>query len=103
MIEILIFHIHIISILYAFTKNWQNGTLKDGFLAVGIILLMFSIGWAITSTLAALIMPAKWNTIFFNKDTLSLILLLIPESIFYYHFFIKDRAKLKDSSIEKPI
>ncbi len=103
MIEILIFHIHIIAILYAFTKNWQKTSIKDGFLAIGIILLMFSIGWAMTSTIASLIMPSKWNTIFFNKDTLSLILLLIPESIFYYHFFIKDRIKLKDSSTEKLI
>ncbi len=98
MIEVLIFYLHIVAALYAYTKNWQSGTIKDGFLAVGIILLMFSIGWAITSTIASLIMPAKWNTIFFNRDTLSLLLLVVPESIFYYYFFIKDKPIIKDSS-----
>ena len=92
MIELLIFHLHIVAALYAFTKNWLNRNLKDAILSILIIGLLFTIGWALTSPVAQYIMPYKWQTIYFNRDTLSLVLLLIPESIFFYFFFIKDRT-----------
>lgn len=91
MIELLIFHLHLLVALYAFTKSWQNGKLRDGFLAIAVIGLMFAIGWALTGTLAYAIMPGNWNTIYFTQDTLSLVLLAIPETIFYYHFFFRDK------------
>ncbi|MFP4527316.1 MAG: hypothetical protein ACLFQX_02095 [Candidatus Kapaibacterium sp.] len=77
--------------MYAFTKNWQRRGIKDGLLAIAIIGLMFAIGLALTGTLANVIYPDSWNSIYFNDDTLSLVLLLIPESIFFYHFFMKDK------------
>ncbi len=89
MIEILIFQIHIIAILYAFTKNWQNGGFKEGLLAVLVLGLIFIIGWALTSAISILIYPENLKSIWFTQDTLSLILLIIPESIFYYYFYIK--------------
>ncbi len=93
MIEILIFHLHISGALYAFTKNWIKGTLKDGLLALGIIGLIFTIGWALSSPIAGFIMPAKWSSIYFTKDTLSLVLLFIPEVIFFFLFFVREREK----------
>jgi hypothetical protein len=91
MIEILIFHLHIVAALYAFTKSWQNGNLKDGFLSVIIIGLVFSIGWALTSPIAGLVMPQSWNSTYFTQDTLSLIFLAIPEAYFFKIFFLKDK------------
>ncbi len=91
MIELLIFHVHIVAALYAFTKNWQNRGLKDGLLGVIIIGLIFTIGWALTSPVAHFIMPDKWVSLYFTKDTLSLCLLAGPESVFFYLFFVKDR------------
>lgn len=90
MIEIFIFYLHIIGSLYAFTKNWQNKGISEGFLSIGVIALFFTIGWALTGTIARLIYNDNMN-IYFNTDTLSLIILVIPESIFYYYFFIKDK------------
>lgn len=91
MIELLIFHLHIAAALFAFTKNWQKRGVREGLLSVAVIGLMFSIGWAMTGTVAYLIMPKSWNSIYFSQDTLSLILLFIPEIFFFYHFFYKDR------------
>ncbi len=93
MIELIIFHLHIVGALYAFIKNWQERRLRDGILAVLIIGLLFAIGWALTASLAYWIMPSSWNSPYFNQDTLSLVLLVIPESFFYYHFFIKDKPE----------
>lgn len=89
MIDLLIFYIHFFVAVYAFTKNWQETGLRDGLLAVGLILLIFSIGWAITGTLAFAIWPKSWNTVYFTSDTLALVMLIIPESVFFYHFFFK--------------
>ena len=92
MIELLIFHLHIVASLYAFTKNWQKRSFKDGVLAILIIGLMFSIGWALTGTISRIIMPYKWNTQFFTQDTLSLVLLLIPEIFFFKIFILNERS-----------
>jgi hypothetical protein len=90
MIELLIFHLHIVAALYAFTKNWQKDSLKSGVLSVLLIGLMFAIGWALTGTIARLIMPEELNTIYFTQDSLSLVLLLIPEYFFFKVYFLKD-------------
>lgn len=95
MIEILIFELHILGALYAFTKNWQRGGFKEGILAVLVIALIFTIGWALTSPLAWLIMPDDFYSIWFSGDTLSLIMLFIPEIIFFYLFYIKESPEKK--------
>ncbi|ROL61978.1 hypothetical protein D9V86_03045 [Bacteroidetes/Chlorobi group bacterium ChocPot_Mid] len=92
MIEILIFHLHIVGALYAFTKYWQTGGMKSGIMALLIIGLIFTIGWALTNPIAWWIMPDEWSSIWFSQDTLSLVLLLIPESVFFYIFFVKDKS-----------
>lgn len=97
MIELLIYYLHLIGVLYAFTKNWQARGIKEGFLSVIVIGLFFTIGWALTGTIARAIYPDKFNTIYFNSDTFSLILLLIPEIIFYYFYIIKDKTDLDNT------
>jgi len=64
---------------------------KEGLLGVIIIGLVFAIGWALTGTLAYQIMPNSTEASFFNSDTLSLVMLVIPESIFFYLFFVKSK------------
>lgn len=90
MIELLIFHFHILVAIFAFTKNWQKTSLKDGFQAVGLIALIFAIGWALTGSLSYAIWPKAWNTFYFSHSTLSLILLTIPECFFFYFFFFQE-------------
>lgn len=89
MIDLFILYLHYLGALYAFTKNWQEDNVKQGFLSVLILGLAFTILWALSGQIAFMIFPDSWNTIYFTKDTLSLVLLVIPESIFFYHFFIK--------------
>jgi MFS family permease len=85
---------HIVGAIYAYTKSWLKGTVKDGLLALGIIGLIFTIGWALSSPIAGLIMPLKWESIYFTRDTLSLVLLFIPEVVFFYLFFIREKKQL---------
>jgi len=100
MLDLLIYHLHIVGALYAFTKRWQEEGLKGGFLALGICGLAFTILWSLTGPVARMIMPqAAAPGAWFTSDTLSLVLVLIPGSIFFWLFFYKgsDRtAKERD-------
>ncbi len=96
MIELLIFHLLICYAVYAFAKNWQRRSFRDGLLAIAILGLIFTISWALTSPIAYWIMPDKWVSLYFSKDTLSLCLLFVPISVFFYLFFVRDR-ELKDN------
>lgn len=90
MIELLIYHLHIVAALYAFTKRWQVEGLKGAFLSLGICVLVFTIGWSLTGAIAHQIMPGPYAPgTFFTGDTLSLVLLLIPEIAFFWFFFVR--------------
>lgn len=90
MIDLLIYHLHVIGAIYAFTARWQRDGLKGGFLAVASCALVFTILWAMTGPIARIIMPgASEPGAFFTSDTLSLTLLLIPEIFFFRAFFLR--------------
>lgn len=92
MLDLLIYHLHIVGVLYAAVKRWQHEGVKGAVLAVAICGLVFMIGWSLTGTIARLVMqapaqPGAWFTV----DTLSLVLLLVPEVLFFWMFFVRDR------------
>lgn len=90
MIDLVIYHLHIVGILYAFTMRWQRDGIKGGFLAVAMCALVFTILWAVTGPIARVIMPqpAVPGDIF-TSDTLSLTMLMIPEIVFFRVFFLR--------------
>ena len=90
MIEILIFHLHIVAAIYVFIKYWQSGKVKDGLMGLALFGLVFSIGWTMMTFIVNLFYPDAWNTPFFNKDTLALIFLMGMEIYFFKNFFVKD-------------
>jgi uncharacterized membrane protein YhdT len=92
MIEVAIFHLHVVAALYAFTKRWQDDHIKEGFVALGLIGLVFTIGWAITGAIARLITPTGGFATWFTADTMSLVLLLIPEILLFRAFFLKSSS-----------
>ncbi len=93
MIEMLIFHAHIVGALYGFTKRWQETNIKEGLLAVAVIGLVFMIGWAITGPIAKLLTPATgFSVVWFTTDTLSLLILLPIEAVVFKLFFL-DKAR----------
>jgi hypothetical protein len=89
MIDILIYHLHVVAVLYAFTLRWQKEGMKSGMLAVATCGLVVTILWAITGPIARAILPASRPDDFFTADTLSLVLLLIPEFFFFRAFFLR--------------
>ena len=104
MIDLFIYHLHIVGILYAFTMRWQQEGLKGGFLAVGMCALVFTILWAITGPIARILMPQQaLPGDLFTSDTLSLILLMIPEIVFFRVFFLRAASGAeRDAVVTQP-
>jgi hypothetical protein len=101
MIDLLIYHLHIVGVLYAFTMRWQREGMKGGVLAVATCALVFTILWAVTGPIARIIMPqAAQPGDVFTSDTLSLVLLMIPEVLFFRVFFLRaPKAAERDAEV----
>jgi hypothetical protein len=74
-----------------FTKKWQDEGLSTGFLNLGLIGILFAVGWTISGMIAKLVMEPKGLGLFFDRDTFSLTLLTIAE-IFFYKFYYKEET-----------
>lgn len=89
MITAIIFSAHLLFALIIYTKKWQTDSVTAAWLNVGLIGILFSVGWTITGSIAPLIMDPKGFGLFFDRDTFSLTLLSIGE-IFFYLIYYKD-------------
>jgi hypothetical protein len=87
MISAFIFFIHFIFALIIFTKKWQEDGLSSSFLNVGLILILFAVGWTLTSMLAKFLMEPKGLGLYFDRDTFSLSLLTLIEMAFYKLYY----------------
>jgi len=88
-----IFLLHIVAALYGFTKRWQEANIREGLLAVLIFGLAFTILWAITGQVARLVSPPGGFSWWFDRDTISLVLLGILDGVFFYFFFLKEKQE----------
>jgi hypothetical protein len=89
MISGLIFFLHLIFALIIFTKKWQTEGLKSGFLNIGLIAILFAVGWSITGIIAKAVMNEKGLGLYFDRDTFSLTILAVGE-FFFYSFYYKE-------------
>jgi hypothetical protein len=96
MITLIIFTIHVVAFAGAYTRRWQDGGISEGFLAVFFMTLIFFVGWSMSTFILKLsIEPAGFGPAL-DRDTLSLLLLTIGESVLYY-FYLKSDGPASDS------
>ena len=93
MIDLLIYHLHLLGAAYAFTKRWQGENVRSGLMAVALIGLAFTILWALMGPIARLLMPEPTPGDLFTSDTLSLLLTLAVEVPFFWVFFVKEQTQ----------
>jgi hypothetical protein len=91
MIPLIIFYLHIVGISAAFTSEYQKDGIGSAFLSIGFIVLIFSVGWTISSFVLKYIMSEAGFGIWLNRDAISLLLLTIGEAIFYYNYYNEER------------
>ncbi len=96
MIAGLIYILHIIAAIYAFISRYRKGGISEGLIAVGFIVLIFSVGWTIATMLVNVIFEPKGLTEWFNRDTIALTLITLAEAVFYSLFFSRDRNRIEE-------
>lgn len=89
MITAFIFFLHLIFALVVFTKKWQDENISAALLNMGLIGILFAVGWSVTGMIAKALMETEGFGIYFDRDTFSLVLLLIIE-YFFYRMYYKD-------------
>ncbi len=92
MIPLIIFYLHIVGISAAFTSEYQKDGVGSAFLSVGFVVLIFSVGWTISTFVLKYIMSEAGFGIWLNRDAVSLLLLTIGE-VFFYYYYHKDENK----------
>jgi len=95
MISALIFAAHLIFITVIFTKKWQEESLSAALINVALIIILFSVGWSISTTIVKIFFDSKGLGIHFDADTISLTLLSIAE-FFFYRFYYKEEKVTED-------
>ncbi len=93
MINAFIFFLHFIFILYIFTKKWQEESLSSSFINLALITLLFTVGWAVSSSLTQLFINKKGLGIYYDRDAISLTILAVVEYFFYKIYYFEDKKK----------
>lgn len=99
MITAIIFFLHFIFILIIYTKKWQEEGVSQAWMNVGLIVILFAVGWTITGVISKLLMDQEGLGIQFDRDTFSLTLLTILE-IFFYKIYYKTPSIEDDKEIQ---
>ncbi len=96
----IIFAGHLIFILYIFTKKWQDDSLSSAFTNLALIIILFSVGWSISTSLVKLVFEPKGFGLYYNSDDISLTILSIAEFLFYRIYYGKSKT-ITEAGTEK--
>jgi len=87
MIGVVIFYVHVVAIVWIFTRAWQDGGMTEGFLGAAFFGVIFSVGWTFASFILKLFLPAEGIAVWCDRNTLSLVFLTILELVLYRMYF----------------
>jgi len=87
MITAFIFFAHYIFTIIIFTKEWQEENLSGALLNVGLIGVLFAVGWTATTMIAKIFMEPQGLGILYDRDTFALTLLAVAEYFFYRMYY----------------
>ena len=91
MVSAIIFAGHLIFISYIFTKKWQEDSISSAFVNLAFIIILFAVGWTVSTSLVKLVFESKGLGLYFNSDDISLTFLSIVEFLFYRMYYGKDK------------
>jgi len=100
MINAFIFFLHFIFMLYIFTKKWQDESLQSSFINIALITLLFTVGWAVASSVTQIFIDKKGLGIYYDRDAISLTLLLIVEFFFYKVYYFEEKPVSSENKEE---
>ncbi len=92
MIALFIFYIHFIGLIYAFSKGTCEKKLSEGLILAAFVAVIFSVGWTIAGFIVRFVFPPQGYGPFFDRDTLSLLIVTLLEAILYFTYFFTQRT-----------
>lgn len=95
MVAVFVFYIHLVAAAAIFTKRWQESSTGEAFLAVGFMALIFAVGWSVATVFLKFFFDKEGLAVWFDRDQMSLALLTVLESIFYYAYIKWERKKIR--------
>ena len=87
MIFVIIFIAHFIFALTIFIKKFKSDGLSTAGMNLVLIIILFAVGWTVTTMISKLLMEPEGFGTEFNRDAFSLTLLTVIEIIFYYYYY----------------
>jgi hypothetical protein len=91
MVSAIIFSAHLMFVIFIFTKKWQHESLSSAFINLALVIILFSVGWSISTTIVKIFFESKGLGLYFNADDISLTLLSIVEYFFYRFYYREDK------------
>ena len=89
MIIAAIFLLHIIFIIYIFFRKWKQDSISSALTNLGLIILLFSVGWSVSTLIINIFIDEAGFGKHFDKNTLVLTILTIGE-YFFYRIYYRD-------------
>ncbi len=87
MLFAIIFIAHFIFALIVFIKKYKSDGLSTAGMNLVLIVILFAVGWTVTTMISKLLMDQEGFGTEFNRDAFSLTLLTIIEIIFYSYYY----------------
>ncbi len=100
MVSAIIFAAHLIFACVIFTKKWQDESISTAFINLALIIILFAVGWSITTSLVKIFFEPKGLGLYFNGDDIALTMLAIIEFIFYKIYY-GGEPKVTEAGTEK--
>lgn len=87
MINAIVLFAHFIFGLIVYTKKWQDENIISGLLNIGLIFILFAVGWSISAMIAKYVMIPEGLGVYYDRDSFSLTILSISEYFFYKMYY----------------
>ena len=97
MVIAFIFLLHLIFTFFVSYKKWKLDSPSSAFIDLVLIIIIFSVGWSVTTMFAKLIWEPEGFGKYFDRDTIALFLLTIAE-FFFYRIYYRDFTKIDNLS-----
>jgi hypothetical protein len=89
MVIAFIFLVHILFVFYILFKRWKKESISSALIDLVLIIILFSVGWSISTMVCKLFWEPIGFGKHFDRDTISLSILTIVE-FFFFRTYYKD-------------
>ena len=95
MVSAIIFSAHLIFVAVIFTKKWQDESLTSAFINLALIVILFTVGWSVSTSVVKLVVEPKGFGLQFDADAIALTLLVIGEYFFFRFYYGEEKPDLE--------